>query len=433
MNVNGVLENRNTVPNGSINHWKFAAAEKTPDFPKNLRVLIYSQDGYGLGHLRRNLSITTQIKQLCPSASVLIIVDSPVAPFFELPPLCDFIKIPTMVKIDYGVWASNRLNMTSSELLPVRADMITNIALSFQPHVFLVDHMPHGALGELTEPIKQIKQLSPHTRMVLGLRDILGGPEDIFKQWNLEGAYDVAEKYYDKVLIYGSPEIFPSAEEYFFSEKLLNKTTYCGFVCRDDTPKEFSNSQLKKLMPKNDLPLLLVTGGGGHDANSFMDIFLDTVNLLKSKLEFQAIVSSGPFMQIEQIQALRDKAKGFPVTVESLGNDAIHFLKRADLLISMAGYNTTSEILRFRKNAIIIPRPGPSAKQTIRTRLLTQRNMFAAIHPNDLTPERLAETIAERLKGGSTLDDSNVPDMFGARNAAFTILNSVSVASESEV
>ena len=392
-------------------------------YPRNLRVLIYSQDGYGLGHLRRNLSITLQIKKLCPSASVLIVVDSPVAPFFELPPLCDFIKIPTMVKVDYGVWESNRLDMHSSELLPVRSDMIQTVALSFQPHIFLVDHMPQGALGELEEPIKTIKQFSPHTKMILGLRDILGAPDDIYRQWSLEGAYRITEQFYDKVLIYGSPDIFHTSLQYKFPQSILDKTVYCGFVCRDESPNGFSDPQLKELIPPASMPLILATGGGGHDASKFMDIFLDTASILKEKIDFKAVVSTGPFMKEDQIRAFRRKAKHYSVTVESLGKDAIRFLKRADLLISMAGYNTTGEILKFRKNAIIIPRPGPSAEQTMRTRILTERNLFSSIHPDDLTSKILADMILQRLKNGSSINDENVPNMQGAYNAALMLLN----------
>jgi predicted glycosyltransferase len=33
-----------------------------------VKILIYSQDGFGLGHLRRNLNIGLQIKKRCPRA-----------------------------------------------------------------------------------------------------------------------------------------------------------------------------------------------------------------------------------------------------------------------------------------------------------------------------------------------------------------------------
>ena len=73
------------------------------------RLLIYSQDGFGLGHLRRNINIAYQIRTWSPSTSILIVADSPAAPFFTLPPQCDFVKIPTLVKVDAGIWRSDRL------------------------------------------------------------------------------------------------------------------------------------------------------------------------------------------------------------------------------------------------------------------------------------------------------------------------------------
>jgi predicted glycosyltransferase len=111
-----------------------------------------------------------------------------VAPFFKLPPRCDFIKIPTIVKVDTGIWRPDRLPMNYQELLKIRSEIIQNVALGFRPHFFLVDHMPHGALGELARPLQVLKQQCPETKIVLGLRDILGAPDTIQKQWKNEGA-----------------------------------------------------------------------------------------------------------------------------------------------------------------------------------------------------------------------------------------------------
>src|SRR5574342_165073 len=95
------------------------------------KILIYSQDGFGLGHLRRNLNICAQIAKLWPQASCLIIAHSPVAPFFKLPRNCDFIKIPTIVKVDTGIWRPDRLSMSGKELLAIRSDLIQSVATSF--------------------------------------------------------------------------------------------------------------------------------------------------------------------------------------------------------------------------------------------------------------------------------------------------------------
>ena len=184
--------------------------------------------------LFRSLNICTQIKKLHARASCLIIADSPVAPFFKLPPHCDFIKIPTIVKVDTGIWRPDRLSVGYRELLAIRSDMIRNVAVSFQPDVFLVDHMPHGALGELAEPLQVLKAQSPDTRIVLGIRDILGAPEVIRRQWEKEGAFAAIEQFYDAVLIYGCADVFDAFAEYAFPPFLIDKIQYCGYICRQN-------------------------------------------------------------------------------------------------------------------------------------------------------------------------------------------------------
>ena len=149
------------------------------------RLLIYSQDGFGLGQLRRNLNIAYRVWMNAPDVSVLVVADSPAAPFFVLPPQCDYVKIPTLVKVDAGVWRSDRLSLDHRELLNVRTRLLEGLVESYRPDLMLVDHMPHGIFGELLGPLRILRRRR-RARVMLGLRDILGGPADICKQWRLE-------------------------------------------------------------------------------------------------------------------------------------------------------------------------------------------------------------------------------------------------------
>ena len=387
------------------------------------RILIYSQDGFGLGHLRRNLNICNQIKQRRAPASCLIIADSPVAPFFSLPANCDFIKIPTIVKVDTGIWRPDRLPMSEREVLAIRSDIIRNVAVSYQPDVFLVDHMPHGALGELAGPLQILKEHCPHTRIILGIRDILGAPEVIHRQWQTEGAFDAVEAFYDAVFIYGCADLFDVIGQYEFPEALVRKAQYCGYVCREAVaaaPRPPGKRRQRKTKKEK---FILVTGGGGADASFFMDQFIDAARLLRGDLKFHAFVTTGPFMSKEQRALLNEKTQNLPIVVSRLGADSVRYLRRADLVISMAGYNTISEILHFRKNAIVVPRAGPSAEQTMRSRLMSERGLFSTIHPTRLTAANLAEMIWKKLRQKPRINEEQMPDLGGASRAAALILN----------
>ncbi len=390
------------------------------------KILIYSQDGFGLGHLRRNLNICLQIKKRSPDASILIIADSPVAPFFKMPPKCDFVKIPTIVKVDTGVWRPDRLTMPYRELLTIRSEIIKNVALSFQPDLFMVDHMPHGALGELAMPLEFIKKHSAHTKIILGIRDILGAGNVIHQQWQNEGAFAAADAFYDAINIYGCAEVYDVISEYSFPATLAKKASYCGYVCREDSSEPpLSDKVLRNFFANDHRKFVLVTGGGGADASYFMDQFIDAVRLLRRETNFNAFVSTGPFMHKDQRELLLNKARGLPIVVSRMGQDSIRFLRRADLVIAMAGYNTISEILRFRKNALIVPRPGPSAEQTIRTRIMSERGWFSTIHPNQLTAERFAELIHFKLQDGNGMNETKLPDLNGATRAASALLSKI--------
>lgn len=392
------------------------------------KILIYSQDGLGLGHLRRNLNICRQLKKRHRQVSCLIIADSPVAPFFKMPAHCDFVKIPTIVKVDSGVWRSNRLPVEYTELVAMRAEIIRNIILSFRPHVFVVDHMPHGALGELAQPLEMLKKHSPHTKVVLGLRDILGAPDTICRQWQKEGAFTAAEAFYDAINIYGCAELFDAMAEYNFPPALLHKTRYCGYVCRENALMGFraeAADAAKKTNSNGHDKFILVTGGGGADAAFFMDQFVAAAHQLRRDLRFQALITTGPFMPEDQRLQLRRKVKALPLTISQAAEDSIRYLQQADLVISMAGYNTISEIMYFRKNAIVIPRPGPSAEQTMRTRLMSGRGLFSTLHPHDLTVENLAELIRQKLRNGNNMNDAMLPDLNGASKTAAAILETI--------
>ena len=82
----------------------------------NSRVVIYCQDGLGLGHLRRNIEIGKAFLKQTPEGEgqILLIADSPVAPFFQLPEGMDHIKLPSIRKVSAGQWQCARLRMSSN-------------------------------------------------------------------------------------------------------------------------------------------------------------------------------------------------------------------------------------------------------------------------------------------------------------------------------
>src|SRR5215472_937380 len=114
-----------------------------------LSLMTYSHDGYGLGHLRRNTNIGVQVAQQAPGSSVLMLTGCPPGNPFHLPKGVDFIKVPSLIKVDTGVYASNSLRISRQKAKAIRGSVILSAVREFKPNLLLVDHVPAGTYGEL--------------------------------------------------------------------------------------------------------------------------------------------------------------------------------------------------------------------------------------------------------------------------------------------
>src|SRR3989475_12170332 len=154
--------------------------------------------------------------------------------------------------------------------------------------------------------------------------------------------------------------------------------------------------------------LVVVTAGGGYDAYPLMEACLKAFRLLGKELPFEALFITGPLMEPVQRECLQALASEVGVSVEMCVEDSLSYMNAADLVITMAGYNSLSEILHLEKKALVIPRQGPSAEQTTRARLFAERGLIDAGFPDQLSPRTLAER---------HLADLDRPDYASARPA----------------
>ena len=387
------------------------------------RIMMYAQDSYGLGHLRRTTNLANDLVMRRQDLSILLVVDSPVAPFFELRGRIDFVKLPTLVKVAAGVFKPGQLLANYDVVHTMRSTIIREVTRWFQPHVLLVDHMPGGANRELMPVLEMLRRDRLRTTMVLGLRDIIDDPEVTCPLWQREGVYETLEQYYDWVLIYGSPHVFPTAEKYRVPGPVSEKVLYCGYVCSLAPVK--SPERVRAKLGLGGEPLVMVMAGGGADAYRLMKTHLDAVDLLRGQMSFATLMVTGPFMPEAQRAALRKQAKSLGVKFHRSVGDTLSHLNAADLVVSMAGYNTVSEILRFNKRAVIVPRAGPSAEQTMRAELVAQQGLARMLHPRDLSAARLADALLAELSAGCTAVRNGGPPLGGLSKACRVILSLV--------
>lgn len=363
------------------------------------RVMMYSQDGFGLGHMRRTTLIAREILAMRPDATVLTLTDSRLGQFFEASEHHDYLKLPSILKVSAGVWRGVSLPIPFPEILAMRAQIIHSAAMSFQPHVLLVDHMPHGAMGELLPTLDALRSSSADTRIVLGMRDILDAPETISRVWKAEGAYDAIERYYDKVLVYGQQDVFDSAAQYGFPPAIAQRLQYTGYVCTPEPARYVGRARSKYLTgTPADTKLLVAMAGGGADAYPMMKALLAALPAIQAEQRCVLVLITGPFMPREQRRQLEYRARTTPSAYVTMTvSDTLSYISAADLVFSMCGYNTTMEILRTSTPAVLIPRAGPSAEQRTRARLFAERGWLRMVDPDDLSTSAIVDATISGL------------------------------------
>jgi predicted glycosyltransferase len=362
------------------------------------RIVTYSQDGLGLGHMRRTNSIAGHFLRMRPDACVLTLSDSPLGQFFQSGANHDYLKLPSIVKAGPGDWRASRLPVPFTTVYEMRKELICNTIMGFRPHLLLVDHMPHGAMGELLPALRMLKESRLGVKIILGLRDILDTPEIVEHRWQAEGAYAALEAYYDRVLVYGMRDVFNMADRYHFTPTITERLRYCGYVCPPDAPQPGAAIKARYLNGAYaDARLVVAMAGGGADAYPMMQTLLDALPLVQAHRRCRLVLVTGPFMPPELRKDLERRASGQPVRILTAVNDTGSLLAAADLVVAMAGYNTTVEILQAGKRAILIPRRGPSAEQRMRAQLFAARGWVDMLDLDDASGSALATMILDNL------------------------------------
>lgn len=320
------------------------------------RVMLYSHDTFGLGHLRRSRALATAITAADPTSSALILTGSPIAGRFTFPHRVDHVRLPGVTKLADGSYVSRTLGMSIDETTELRAGLIRSTAQQYQPDLLIVDKEPTGFRGELLPTLDMLLD-NGRTRLVLGLRDVLDEPEVLAAEWDRKGATDATETYYDEIWIYGLHSIYDPTAGLNLSAAARKRMHWTGYLRRS----------VDSATDAPDPPYILVTPGGGGDGEALVNLVLSAYER-DPQLSPRAVLVYGPFLsgtmranfetRVERLQG-RVTAVGFEAQIETLFGGA-------EGVISMGGYNTFCEVLSFDKRAVIVPRTQPRMEQYIR-------------------------------------------------------------------
>jgi len=353
------------------------------------KILLYSHDTFGLGNIRRTLLLAEELRTQYEGAAILIVTGSPMIQAFRIPAGVDYVKLPCLDRTDSERYEPRFLRHCTNEIKRTRCAILRNTVLGFNPDLMIVDKRAGGVDGELLPALRALRESGSIAKLVLGVRDILDAPERTRASLKNNGSFEIIEEFYDEVWIYGSRCIFDAVKEYDFPESVARITHFCGYLkrptaqpARDDGP-----------------PQILVTTGGGGDGLALIRTYLEGLAELPRSTALRTTVVFGPQMSPADREGLL-KQFGYLADVSFLDFEA-DLAKRyaaADVVVSLAGYNTVCELLSFAHRAILVPRAEPVQEQLIRARLLAAKGYFDLVEPETLKPDVLIARVLNALK-----------------------------------
>ena len=224
--------------------------------------------------------------------------------------------------------------------------------------------MPHGAMGELIPTLEALRDQP--TSVVLGLRDILDAPAVVRDAggWRAltRRSSGTTTRYWSTARPTSST--LPPSTGGLPPPKRSSR--YCGYVCAaPPRRRRAGSSRPLSCAGARDARLIVAMAGGGADAYPLIDALLRAA---------PAVIEARPPCALRDhhraVHADPDsdgiwpeRAQGLPGAGAHLGERLLSYLAAADVVVGMAGYNTTAEILRSARRRARPPArdPAPSS------------------------------------------------------------------------
>ncbi|NSW88073.1 MAG: glycosyltransferase [Syntrophobacteraceae bacterium] len=362
------------------------------------KILIYSHDTYGLGHIRRCLAIARSLRD-CP-ANILILTGSIIAGRYKIPSRIDFVRIPGMIKVTNEEYLPLSMKLEATEVLDIRKEIILATAKAFIPDYFIVDKAPLGLKREVVDTLHWLKNELPSCKSILGLRDIMDSSASTIEDWTDKGIYEAMDRLYDEIWVYGCQDFYDPVAEYRIPLDVASKIQFTGYIPRQIPSRDKIQSTRQALGIRTGEKLVVVTTGGGGDGHPVVRTFLSAFDSSQGGVPrgIRVVIVTGPFISPGDYQDVVRKAEALGFITQKFYRSMERLIGAAQVVVSMGGYNTVCEIVSQKKPLLIVPRTVPREEQLIRAQVLCSMGFCDYLDPRDLTPTTLRRKVLHLLE-----------------------------------
>lgn len=337
-----------------------------------------------MGHLVRSMEI---VRGLVNDFHVCFINGGEVIRDFAVPPGIEVVNLPA-IKTDDEFRTLQAVDSTHNlaEVQAIRTGQLLQLFDSMQPDILMIELFPFGRRKfsfELIPLLDQVQAMGRKTKVVCSLRDIVVTKQN--RQKHEEKVCALMNQYFDLLLVHGDRQFQPLEETFSRISDLHCPVHYTGYVVQPQPQQEAAIA-----IPQ---PLILTSVGGGRFGHDLLHCVADAAPILAKQIPHHIQMFTGPFAPDELLHDLQMKAVQCPnLQVDRYTPNLLNYMNKADLSISMSGYNTTMNILTTGVKAMLLPFTGnDDQEQTIRSEKLERLGVVEMIHSEELTPEVLAE------------------------------------------
>jgi len=373
------------------------------------RIFFYVQHLLGIGHLKRAAAIARALVEA--GARVDFVLGG--APVSGIAPAgAHVVQLPPAIASDaqFTNLLDERGDKVDEAWKARRKQTLLAAFEEAKPDIVLLEMYPFGRRQfrfELLPLLDRIAGQYPKPLVAVSVRDIL---VDKGRMDRAREAADIVLKHVDQVLVHGDPRLTRLDLTFPLASEIADKLIYTGFVV--ERPAVVTGAA-DPFADREDGEIL-VSAGGGAVGFPLLAAAIRAKRLTRHRQRRWRIVT-GANLPAAQRKELDKLAAGDPgIAIEGFRADFGTLLATCQLSVSQGGYNTIMELIATRCPSVVVPfAEGGESEQTLRARMLVERQVLSMVDPEFLTAGTLAAAI-DAVRPPAALD----LNLDGARQSA---------------
>jgi predicted glycosyltransferase len=345
------------------------------------RLLFHCQHSLGLGHLVRSLALAGGFAD---EFDVTLLNGGRLPAGIVVPPGVELVDLPSLGHDAQHRLVSHSPGRSVEAVQRARARLVLETFHRVSPDVVVVELYPFGRRKFEFElrPLLDAAIGAPCRPLVLSsVRDILVGRDDGGR--HDERAVQLANDRLHAVLVHSDPAFARLEESFRPATPLAVPVHHTGFV----VPPRRSTARRARRR-------LLVSAGGGMVGEGLLCVAADAATSLHDRTGLTTTLVAGPFLPADARRHLRAR-RGPVLELVDRVDDLCGEVAASAASLSQAGYNTTLDVVRAGRPAVVVPyADGGEDEQTRRAARMADLGVLRAVPASELTPARLVDEVA---------------------------------------